>query len=156
MQIPPNIDVLYCEQEVVADEKSALETVLLSDVKRTELLNECKKLEAEQEKGKDVTEALNEVYDELRAIGADQAEPKARRLLAGLGFSREMQERATNKFSGGWRMRVSLARALFMEPTLLMLDEPTNHLDLNAVIWLDNYLQNWKNTLLIGKSTQLS
>jgi len=154
LQIPPNIDVLYCEQEVVADEKSALETVLLSDVKRTELLNECKKLEAEQEKGKDVTEALNEVYDELRAIGADQAEPKARRLLAGLGFSREMQERATNKFSGGWRMRVSLARALFMEPTLLMLDEPTNHLDLNAVIWLDNYLQNWKNTLLIVSHDQ--
>ena len=53
------------------------------------------------------------------------------------------QDRATNKFSGGWRMRVSLARALFIEPTLLMLDEPTNHLDLNAVIWLDNYLQAW-------------
>jgi len=154
LQIPPNIDVLYCEQEVVADEKSALETVLLSDVKRTELLNECKNLEAEQEKGKDVTEELNAVYDELRAIGADQAEPKARRLLAGLGFSHEMQERATNKFSGGWRMRVSLARALFMEPTLLMLDEPTNHLDLNAVIWLDNYLQNWKNTLLIVSHDQ--
>jgi len=154
LQIPPNIDVLYCEQEVVADEKSALETVLLSDVKRTELLNECKNLEAEQEKGKDVTEELNAVYDELRAIGADQAEPKARRLLAGLGFSHEMQERATNRFSGGWRMRVSLARALFMEPTLLMLDEPTNHLDLNAVIWLDNYLQNWKNTLLIVSHDQ--
>merc|ERR1719384_2033404 len=88
------------------------------------------------------------------AIGADQAEPKARRLLAGLGFSREMQERATNKFSGGWRMRVSLARALFIEPTLLMLDEPTNHLDLNAVIWLDNYLQNWKKTLLIVSHDQ--
>ena len=57
---------------------------------------------------------MNEVYDELRAIGADQAEPKARRLLAGLGFSKEMQERPTNKFSGGWRMRVSLARALFI------------------------------------------
>jgi len=154
LQIPPNIDVLYCEQEVVADEKTALETVLLSDEKRTSLLNECKSLEAEQEKGKDVTERLNEVYDELRAIGADQAEPKARRLLAGLGFSREMQERPTNKFSGGWRMRVSLARALFIEPTLLMLDEPTNHLDLNAVIWLDNYLQNWKKTLLIVSHDQ--
>jgi len=154
LQIPPNIDALICEQEVVADERSALETVLSSDEKRTTLLNECKDLEAQQEKGKDVTERLNDVYDELRAIGADQAEPKARRLLAGLGFSREMQERATNKFSGGWRMRVSLARALFIEPTLLMLDEPTNHLDLNAVIWLDNYLQNWKKTLLIVSHDQ--
>merc|ERR1719414_157942 len=154
LQIPPNIDVLYCEQEVVADEKSALETVLLSDEKRTNLLNECKELEKQQEKGKDVTERLNEVYEELRAIGSDQAEPRARRLLSGLGFTREMQERATNKFSGGWRMRVSLARALFIEPTLLMLDEPTNHLDLNAVIWLDNYLQQYKKTLLIVSHDQ--
>jgi len=154
LQIPPNIDVLYCEQEVIADDRSALETVLAADVKRTELLAELKELEKEQEKGKKVTDRLNEVYDELRAIGADQAEPKARRLLAGLGFSKEMQNRATNKFSGGWRMRVSLARALYIEPTLLMLDEPTNHLDLNAVIWLDNYLQNWKNTLLIVSHDQ--
>merc|ERR1712012_358949 len=54
----------------------------------------------------------------------------------------------------GWRMRVSLARALYIEPTLLMLDEPTNHLDLNAVIWLDNYLQNWKKTLLVVSHDQ--
>jgi len=154
LQIPPNIDVLYCEQEVGADERSALQTVLDADEKRTELLAEQEKLEAEQEKGKDVTEKLSEVYDELRAIGADQAEPKARRLLAGLGFSKSMQDRATNKFSGGWRMRVSLARALFIEPTLLMLDEPTNHLDLNAVIWLDNYLQTYKKTLLIVSHDQ--
>ncbi|RXM92863.1 ATP-binding cassette sub-family F member 1 [Acipenser ruthenus] len=65
-----------------------------------------------------------------------------------------MQNRPTKKFSGGWRMRVSLARALFMEPTLLMLDEPTNHLDLNAVIWLNNYLQGWKKTLLIVSHDQ--
>merc|ERR1712227_1168359 len=154
LQIPPNIDVLYCEQEVGADERSALQTVLDADVKRNELLAEAKRLEQEQEKGKNVAEELGEVYDELRAIGADQAEPRARRLLAGLGFNKEMQDRATNKFSGGWRMRVSLARALYIEPTLLMLDEPTNHLDLNAVIWLDNYLQGWKKTLLIVSHDQ--
>lgn len=155
LQIPPGIDVLYCEQEVIADEKSALNTVLLSDARRTELLAQERALEAEQDAGKDgVDQRLKEVYEELRAIGADQAEPKARRLLSGLGFTRAMQDRATNQFSGGWRMRVSLARALFIEPTLLMLDEPTNHLDLNAVIWLDNYLQNWKKTLLVVSHDQ--
>jgi len=154
LQIPPNIDVLYCEQEVGADERSALQTVVDADEVRKELLNKAADLEKLQEKGKDVAEELNETYDELRAIGADQAEPKARRLLAGLGFDKEMQNRATNKFSGGWRMRVSLARALFIEPTLLMLDEPTNHLDLNAVIWLDNYLQLYKKTLLIVSHDQ--
>jgi len=154
LQIPPNIDVLYCEQEVGADERSALKTVLDADEVRTELLEEKEKLEKEQEDGKDVTERLTNVYEELRNIGADQAEPKARRLLAGLGFDKLMQDRATNKFSGGWRMRVSLARALYIEPTLLMLDEPTNHLDLNAVIWLDNYLQQYKKTLLIVSHDQ--
>ena len=74
--------------------------------------------------------------------------------LQGLGFTAEMQDRQTKKFSGGWRMRVSLARALFLEPTLLLLDEPTNHLDLNAVIWLDNYLSKWKKTLLIVSHDQ--
>lgn len=153
--IPPNIDILYCEQEVVADDTPAVEEVLKADVKRTSLLQECKKLEAEQEKGNmEVQTRLKEVYEELKAINADSAEPRARRILAGLGFSREMQNRATKNFSGGWRMRVSLAKALFLEPTLLLLDEPTNHLDLNAVIWLDNYLQGWKKTLLIVSHDQ--
>lgn len=154
LQVPPNIDVLYCEQEVGADERSALVTVLAADEVRTSLMCERERLEQEQEQGRDVTERLAEVYEELQAIGADQAEPKARRLLAGLGFDKAMQDRSTNKFSGGWRMRVSLARALFIEPTLLMLDEPTNHLDLNAVIWLDNYLQTYKKTLLIVSHDQ--
>ncbi|XP_066158043.1 ATP-binding cassette sub-family F member 1 [Euwallacea fornicatus] len=153
--IPPNIDILYCEQEVVADDFSAVETVLKADVKRNELLAEQKKLEEQFNAGNvNIQDRLNEVYTELKAIGADSAEPRARRILAGLGFTKEMQDRATKNFSGGWRMRVSLARALYIEPTLLLLDEPTNHLDLNAVIWLDNYLQGWKKTLLIVSHDQ--
>ncbi|GAB6022006.1 ATP-binding cassette sub- F member 1 [Chamberlinius hualienensis] len=155
LNIPPNIDVLYCEQEVIADDTPAVQSVLKADTKRTQLLEEMQKLEAEQEAGsRKATERLKAVYEELRAIGADSAEARARRILAGLGFSRDMQERQTKHFSGGWRMRVSLARALFIEPTLLLLDEPTNHLDLNAVIWLDNYLQGWKKTLLVVSHDQ--
>ena len=75
----------------------------------------------------------NEVTTEMRIHGVHKAEPRARRILAGLGFTSEMQEQPTTSFSGGWRMRISLARALFMQPDLLLLDEPTNHLDLNAV-----------------------
>ena len=154
--IPGNIDILYCEQEVQSSEMSAVNTVLASDVKRTQLLQEETdlKLQLEKDAGEEVISKLRAVSDELVAMGADAAEAKARRILNGLGFNQEMQNRATLKFSGGWRMRVSLARALFMEPTLLLLDEPTNHLDLNAVIWLDSYLQKWKKTLLIVSHDQ--
>ncbi|XP_057683904.1 ATP-binding cassette sub-family F member 1 isoform X1 [Corythoichthys intestinalis] len=155
LSIPPNIDVLLCEQEVVADDTPAVQAVLKADTRRLKLLQEEKQLQARLEKGEDsVAERLDKVYEELRVIGAAAAEAKARRILAGLSFTPEMQNRATRRFSGGWRMRVSLARALFMEPTLLMLDEPTNHLDLNAVIWLNNYLQGWKKTLLIVSHDQ--
>ncbi|KAE8585472.1 hypothetical protein XENTR_v10021319 [Xenopus tropicalis] len=155
LNIPPNIDVLLCEQEVVADDTPAVQAVLKADKKRLKLLEEERKLQTRLEKGDDnAAERLEKVYEELRAMGAASAEAKARRILAGLGFTPEMQDRETRRFSGGWRMRVSLARALFMEPTLLMLDEPTNHLDLNAVIWLNNYLQGWKKTLLIVSHDQ--
>ncbi|RUS87540.1 hypothetical protein EGW08_004716 [Elysia chlorotica] len=155
LQIPANIDVLYCEQEVVADETKSIDAVLKADKKRTALLEEEKDLVLKvSDGGMEIADRLKDVYDELRAINADAAEPKARRILAGLGFTKEMMSRPTKSLSGGWRMRVSLARALFMEPTLLMLDEPTNHLDLNAVIWLDNYLQQWKKTLLVVSHDQ--
>lgn len=155
LNIPPNIDLLLCEQEVIADDTKAIDAVVNADKKRLALIEERQQLEAQKGKqGEHHGERLREVYEELAAIGADAAEPRARRILAGLGFTEPMMERATKNFSGGWRMRVSLARALFLEPTLLMLDEPTNHLDLNAVIWLDNYLQNWKKTLLIVSHDQ--
>lgn len=90
-----------------------------------------------------------QVYDALAAKGADSADSKAAKILNGLGFTPAMQGRATSTFSGGWRMRISLARALYVTPTLLLLDEPTNHLDLRAVLWLEEYLQRWKKTLIV-------
>ncbi|PAV67989.1 hypothetical protein WR25_23357 [Diploscapter pachys] len=155
LAIPTHIDLLYCEQEIAVDSTPAIDAVVNSDKVRLGLLKEEEELTQKLEDGDtSITERLKEVSDELRDIGADKAEPKARRILAGLGFTAEMQQKPVEAFSGGWRMRVSLARALFLEPTLLMLDEPTNHLDLNAVIWLDNYLQNWKKTLLIVSHDQ--
>jgi len=159
LAIPPNIDVLLCEQDIQVDETPAVEMVLKADKKRLELLAEeqhlVKAVESSNEKeSESANKRLKEVYAELEAIGADKAESRARRILSGLGFTTEMQARPCKNFSGGWRMRVSLARALFMEPTLLLLDEPTNHLDLNAVIWLDNYLQQWKKTLLVVSHDQ--
>ena len=158
LEIPPKIDVLLCEQDVKADDTKAVDVVINADTQRLLLLDECNRLQSSLERNETVTDSdeqrLDELYAELNAINADAAEPRARRILAGLGFSRDMQERPTKHFSGGWRMRVSLARALFLEPTLLLLDEPTNHLDLNAVIWLDNYLQNWRKTLLIVSHDQ--
>ncbi|GAB9470630.1 Atp-binding cassette sub-family f member 1 [Globisporangium polare] len=151
LKIPPKIDCLYVEQEVQADETRAVDAVLKADAERWALLEEEKFLLAELETKQDsaLDDRLNEVYEQLSTMNASAAEARARRILHGLGFDPDMQEKATQDFSGGWRMRISLAKALYVEPTLLMLDEPTNHLDLNAVIWLDDYLQKWKKTLLV-------
>jgi len=161
LKTPPRVNCLYVEQEVAADDVKAVDAVLRADKERTALMQEenelAKALENDQlspEEQREKSERIAAVGEELKAIGAAAAESKARRILFGLGFSAEMQMRPTKLFSGGWRMRISLARALFIEPTLLMLDEPTNHLDLNAVIWLDDYLQGYKHTLLIVSHDQ--
>ena len=83
---------------------------------------------------------ITAISEELDAIGAENAEARARVILSGLGFTTTMVDNSTSTLSGGWRMRVSLAKALFVAPRLLLLDEPTNHLDLDALLWLDSYL----------------
>ncbi|PRQ16631.1 putative adenosinetriphosphatase [Rosa chinensis] len=162
--IPNSCQILHVEQEVAGDDTSALQCVVNTDIERSQLLEEearllaqQRELELEEEGGKSNGEIdkdaiglrLQEVYKRLEFIDADSAESRAASILAGLSFSPEMQRKATKTFSGGWRMRIALARALFIEPDLLLLDEPTNHLDLHAVLWLEAYLVKWPKTCII-------
>nr|GMD33081.1 ABC transporter F family member 4-like [Ipomoea batatas] len=158
--VPKNIDVLLVEQEVVGDDKTALEAVVSANEELIKTRQEAASLQDlaasvgeneddDDDDGNDVGEKLAELYDKLQIMGSDAAEAQASKILAGLGFTKAMQGRPTRSFSGGWRMRISLARALFVQPTLLLLDEPTNHLDLRAVLWLEEYLCRWKKTLVV-------
>ncbi|XP_076889186.1 ABC transporter F family member 4-like, partial [Bidens hawaiensis] len=147
LPVPKNIDVLLVEQEIAGDDRTALEAVVSANVELVNLRQEVATLLDQLED--DGGEKLAELYEKLHIIGSDAADAQAAKILAGLGFTKAMQTRATRSFSGGWRMRISLARALFVQPTQLLLDEPTNHLDLRAVLWLEEYLCRWKKTLVV-------
>ncbi|KAF8091135.1 hypothetical protein N665_0452s0006 [Sinapis alba] len=148
--VPKNIDVLLVEQEVVGDDKSALLAVVSANEELVKLREEAEAMQnSNDNEDDDSGEKLAELYERLQILGSDAAEAQASKILAGLGFTKDMQVRPTKSFSGGWRMRISLARALFVQPTLLLLDEPTNHLDLRAVLWLEEYLCRWKKTLVV-------
>lgn len=128
-------------QEAAATDKSLIDTVLAADEERASLLTEA---ETATDPGR-----IAEIHNRLSDIDADRAPARAARILAGLGFNEATQQRSCAEFSGGWRMRVSLAAALFARPDFLLLDEPTNHLDLEAALWLEQYLQGWNGTLLV-------
>jgi len=172
--IPKSIDIFFLKEEIEPSKTvSALEAVMSVDQERLNLEKQAEELnqllsnigenpdDYEEEDGKtadevqeEVMDTLNSVYERLDALDADTAEVRARIILKGLGFTHEMQSKKTADFSGGWRMRVSLARALFIQPVCLLLDEPTNHLDMEAVIWLEDYLSKWNRILLLVSHSQ--
>lgn len=128
-------------QEAPSGAQSLLDTVLAADTERARLLEE-------SETATD-PHRIGDIHTRLNDIDAYGAPSRAARILAGLGFDDEAQARPCSDFSGGWRMRVALAAALFARPDLLLLDEPTNHLDLEATLWLMGYLKRWPGTLLV-------
>ncbi|XP_062191810.1 ABC transporter F family member 1-like [Phragmites australis] len=151
LPIPEHMDIYHLTREIEASDMSALQAVVSCDEERVKLEKEAEILAAQDDGGGD---ALDRVYERLEAIDASTAEKRAAEILFGLGFNKQMQAKKTRDFSGGWRMRIALARALFMNPTILLLDEPTNHLDLEACVWLEETLKKFDRILVVISHSQ--
>ncbi|WP_332768334.1 ABC-F family ATP-binding cassette domain-containing protein [Phenylobacterium sp.] len=137
---PKSARIASVDQEHPATPVTLLDTVLAADEERERLNAELETAEPEH---------LGEIYARLADIGADRAPSRAAEILSGLGFSNADLARPMSEFSGGWRMRVALAAALFAEPDLLLLDEPTNYLDLEGALWLEARLKKYPHTAVI-------
>lgn len=150
--IPEHIDIFHLSREMPASEKTALQCVMEVDEERVKLEKLAEQLVANEDD--ESQEQLMDIYERLDEMSADTAQARAAHILHGLGFTREMQNKMTKDFSGGWRMRIGLARALYVKPHLLLLDEPTNHLDLDACVWLEEELKTYKRILVIISHSQ--
>jgi ATP-binding cassette subfamily F protein 3 len=142
--IPPDWVLSHVAQELPDDERMAIDYVLSGDNEWTEINHAIKCAEAE-----DDGDALSRLHELMDRIDGYTARSRASRLMHGLGFNTEDEVRPLNAFSGGWRVRLNLARALICRSDVLLLDEPTNHLDLEAVIWLEGWLRSYQGTLLL-------
>jgi ATP-binding cassette subfamily F protein 2 len=152
--LPSHLDVFHLHEEAPAGEETAVEAVINHVKEETERL-EALSAKILENNGPD-DERVLAISDRLEELDIVGAEPRARKILFGLGFADNLvpMDRKTKHMSGGWRMRVSLAKALFAAPALLLLDEPTNHLDLEACVWLEEHLSRYKKCLFVISHSQ--
>ncbi len=141
INFPRNATIAHVSQEAPGGPETLLETVLAAHA-------ELAALSAEAETAEDA-HRIAEIHTRLSDIDAHSAPARAARILSGLGFDEAAQARPCAEFSGGWRMRVALAGALFAAPDILLLDEPTNYLDLEGTLWLEDFIQGYPHTVLI-------
>ena len=143
-QLPADWRIAHMRQEVDTLERVAVDYVLDGDIRLRQVQHDLAAAEAAHDGA-----AQARLHAELDSADGYTADARARKLLAGLGFSNEQMDRPVGDFSGGWRMRLSLAQALMCPSDLLLLDEPTNHLDLDAILWLEGWLKGYPGTLLL-------
>ncbi len=142
--IPPAWRLAQVAQDMPETDASATRFVMEGDTRWLEAQREVEAAEASEDGMR-----MAHAYMALQEVDAHTAEPRAQTLILGLGFKTEQLHQPVNSFSGGWRMRLQLARALMCPSDLLLLDEPTNHLDLDALVWLEAWLQRYEGTLLV-------
>ena len=144
IQIKNNLQIVSLEQEIPALNLSAINYTISGNAALFHTLQQLKQAEENED-----YETIMHCHSELHEMDGYSAEAKAAKILRGLGFSPEEISKPVSEFSGGWRMRLNLAKCLFTPSELLLLDEPTNHLDMEAIIWLENYLKNYPGGILL-------
>ncbi len=143
-QVPAHWRMAQVAQNMPETDESATDFVVAGDTRLGELQAQLARAEAD-----DDGMAIAHAYTDLHDAGSHDAVPRAQALILGLGFKVSELDKPVNSFSGGWRMRLQLARALMCPSDLLLLDEPTNHLDLDALVWLEAWLQRYAGTMIV-------